>query len=115
MDLRPGDRTDLDKDIKVAVVSHPLDTRLWVHSARRGVAAAAMLGVIVGGYYVGYSFSGSSDQESGSAHLASNNDADATSVTFGLLDMTTAADRELMAEEDEGFGLFALAAREGQS
>ena len=112
MSLRKRDGEISGSDLTTA--QHAGGAHPWMLSARRGFAAAAMLGIVVGGYYVGQSFNNIGPQQAGD--VAANNALDDGNVTFGLLGTTTGSAGTVTPEDDDdGFGLFVLTAREGQS
>jgi hypothetical protein len=105
MGLREGD----DKSGRVAeIVVRARDGRLWMTSARRGLAAAAALAIVVGGYHIGRSLTPQP------AVVAADN-SDSLGLTFGLLDATLLPDSDGDDRDDYGLGLFAIAMKEGQS
>ncbi len=81
--------------------------RPWMTGARRGLAAAAMLGIVAGGYSIGRSLT---VEESGIAAT----DTDTSGLTFGLLDVIASGD-DAGTSEDDGFSLFTISLKEGQS
>jgi hypothetical protein len=82
--------------------------RLWLTGARRGLAAAAMLAVVVGGYHVGRSLPAVDP-------ASPTNELDSSGLTFGMMDLTSSLDEDALQAQDDGFGLFAIGPKEDQS
>jgi hypothetical protein len=87
---------------------HASGRPLWLTSARRGLAAAAMLAIVAGGYHVGRSLPAGDP-------TSPTKESDPSGLTFGMVDFTSSLDEDALQAQDDGFGLFAIGLKEDQS